>query len=801
MISVCIPVYNASRYLRECIDSILSQSYPYFELLIVDDGSTDNSREIVRSYNDPRIRLIENRHDYIGSLNILLKEARGKYIARMDADDRMIPNRLQVQIEYMERHPDIDIIGCGMRCFGEAEYECQSYRPGEIGYLDFIECCALYHPTIMMRRDSIISAEITYRQEYIYAEDYGFWAEAISKRLRIANLPDILLEYRLNPFQISYTKRTEQGKHSATIKSKLIKEWTGVVEDYLNEKSKIPSSSNKLTTVIPFYNEGIELLNTVKSIRKTAKDTVDIIVVNDHSDDGINYKEMLEGLGVYFVENPYRMGPGVSKEKGVQYCATPFFILLDAHMRFYQDNWVDLILNELESNPRQITCCKTKALKKINGIVEEKETSSTYGAFVYLGIKQYMPMAVWNPNPNIQALRNGNALCILGATYASSKEYWNYIKGFRGLLGYGCEEAFVSLKAWLEGGKCKFISDVTIGHIYKDESNYSSITPCYIYNFLFIAHLLFPTSLMCKTEAIAHHLDPNQYKHAIVLLRATQKWRKLLKEALAPRLNSCDMEYLKHINYVVHPDSMADITKRMSIFPDVLSFCESQELPRHEIGLMNGKTALLLLYIIYFRSEQQETKWRYKAHSELSDIRQYITQSSECLLSFADGLAGVGWGLIYLLDNNLLQAEEAHPLLEMIDKRIATVSPNRMLDSSIGYGYTGIAAYVTARLGYCMRNNVSHELRTDFIEELKSVCRDNISYNQPSDIYAYSINRLMSLYGCQDWSTLRTDLTDIIKLPTSIIKNQKHWRINLQTGCVGYALHLLTTKYHVDQNQ
>lgn len=87
LISVCIPVYNASLYLRECIDSILSQGYKNFELLIVDDGSTDNSSDIVRSYNDTRIRFIQNSHDYIGSLNLLLKEAKGTYIARMDADD------------------------------------------------------------------------------------------------------------------------------------------------------------------------------------------------------------------------------------------------------------------------------------------------------------------------------------------------------------------------------------------------------------------------------------------------------------------------------------------------------------------------------------------------------------------------------------------------------------------------------------------------------------------------------------------------------------------------------------------
>jgi glycosyltransferase involved in cell wall biosynthesis len=104
-------MYNASRYLRECIDSVLGQTFHDFEFLIVDDGSTDDSVEIVESYADPRIRLIRREHDYIASLNCLIDEARGEYIARMDADDVMLPHRLQQQFDYMESHPDIDVLG------------------------------------------------------------------------------------------------------------------------------------------------------------------------------------------------------------------------------------------------------------------------------------------------------------------------------------------------------------------------------------------------------------------------------------------------------------------------------------------------------------------------------------------------------------------------------------------------------------------------------------------------------------------------------------------------------------------
>ena len=119
-ISICIPMYNASLYINDCISSVLAQSFQDFELLIVDDGSTDNSCEIVNSVRDNRIRLIQNQHDYVGSLNMLLDEAKGKYIARMDADDVMYPNRLAIQYEYMENHPHIDVIGGRMTVFKQS---------------------------------------------------------------------------------------------------------------------------------------------------------------------------------------------------------------------------------------------------------------------------------------------------------------------------------------------------------------------------------------------------------------------------------------------------------------------------------------------------------------------------------------------------------------------------------------------------------------------------------------------------------------------------------------------------------
>ena len=92
-------MYNAALFIKDCINSVLSQSFQDFELLVVDDGSTDNSCEIVKNIKDNRVRLIQNQHDYVGSLNLLLDEAKGEYIAKMDADDVMCANRLTLQYE------------------------------------------------------------------------------------------------------------------------------------------------------------------------------------------------------------------------------------------------------------------------------------------------------------------------------------------------------------------------------------------------------------------------------------------------------------------------------------------------------------------------------------------------------------------------------------------------------------------------------------------------------------------------------------------------------------------------------
>ncbi|MDL2223482.1 glycosyltransferase [Bacteroidales bacterium OttesenSCG-928-M11] len=224
-ISVVMPVYNAEKYISESIDSVLKQSYSNFEFIIIDDGSTDNTLNIIQSYNDKRILLLQNNHDYIVSLNKGLQYAKGKYIARMDADDVMHIDRLRIQHAIMEEEPSITVCGTWMTHFGE-DIQAGNIARSLNGLIEdplllFLRGNFIFHPTTCIRRDFLVKHNLAY-QPYDHAEDYKLWSE-IAKRngtFYIESQP--LLYYRISKDQVSFIKKEEQQKTSSLIKKGLI---------------------------------------------------------------------------------------------------------------------------------------------------------------------------------------------------------------------------------------------------------------------------------------------------------------------------------------------------------------------------------------------------------------------------------------------------------------------------------------------------------------------------------------------------------------------------------------------------
>lgn len=200
-ISIGISVYNAEKYLGSAIYSVLNQSYPYWELIVIDDGSTDNSLEIAKQYakNDSRIRIIcDGKNKKLPNrLNQIIDEAKYSYIARMDADDIMHPQRLEKQLDFLESNKDYDLVSTGLISIDDNN-KVKGYRKVDYLYDDFNSIKASYpivHPSIMAHR-SWFKRNI-YSEEYSRAEDFELWSRAISnKDFKMAVLPDLLLYYR-----------------------------------------------------------------------------------------------------------------------------------------------------------------------------------------------------------------------------------------------------------------------------------------------------------------------------------------------------------------------------------------------------------------------------------------------------------------------------------------------------------------------------------------------------------------------------------------------------------------------------
>lgn len=210
-VTVLMPVYNAEKYVGEAIDSILNQTFKYFEFLIINDGSTDSSLDIIKSYNDPRIKIVNNKIN-LGlshTLNKGIELSQGEYIARMDADDISLPIRLAKQIEFMDSHQQICICGSWIQTFdrsGNQDIWQYSQIHEELLCSLFYNSC-FAHPSVCIRKQVLLETGLRYKQEFTPAEDYELWTRLI-ELTEGTNLPLVLLRYRNSENQMTKDENT-----------------------------------------------------------------------------------------------------------------------------------------------------------------------------------------------------------------------------------------------------------------------------------------------------------------------------------------------------------------------------------------------------------------------------------------------------------------------------------------------------------------------------------------------------------------------------------------------------------------
>lgn len=241
LVSVLMPVYNAEKYLKESIESILSQSFTDFEFIVIDDASTDQSLAIIQSYQDERIRLFKNsiRLGIAGTLNNGIQLAKGKYIARMDGDDISTPERLEKQYLFLEANSEIGLCGCQISNFEHTISGSNYSLDHSELWCDMLFFLPIAHPSVMLRKNLIERNQLFYDSSMELVEDYDFIRRLV-KCTNIANLPDFLLFHRLHIEQYSKSMAATQEEKRRQIQKDMLKE-LGIIasKDELNLHSKI----------------------------------------------------------------------------------------------------------------------------------------------------------------------------------------------------------------------------------------------------------------------------------------------------------------------------------------------------------------------------------------------------------------------------------------------------------------------------------------------------------------------------------------------------------------------------------
>lgn len=545
---------------------------------------------------------------------------------------------------------------------------------------------------------------------------------------------------------------------------------------------------NELTVIIPFLNEGVEVENTLISLLQHSEKNIRVLILNDASDDGFDYQKALSPYEVTYIENKERMGVAASRDLGISLCETDFFLLLDAHMRFYDSNWIGRILEELKNDSKSLLCCQTRALRVVDGELEDRGMLKTIGAYVNFYDYNRFLEPDWVFARDINAINTKKETlsipCVLGAAYACSKAYWMYLKGLEGLLKYGSDEPFISLKVWLNGGQCKLLSDIVIGHIYRNNSPYLHDSFSRIYNRVFIAFALLPLMEKKKLYAIERVKNLEEFNNSMFSLYNNYEEMLMKKQELSLLAVRDFYDFEKKNRLFGMPKSVLSPAKKKKLIIDIILFVISRMKENNDIGLFNGQMGVLILLYHYIKFSKENAFLKY-TNKLLDDTLKRV--SDDLPFNLHSGFIGIGWGVEYLYQRNIISGD-INEILFDIDRKIMEISPCRVTNYNLKYGLGGLVRYLLNRLYTINKEKKESPFCLDFLEEIYIKAKRIVANKDSCDCVEVYIEYIL-FYEKKD-SIKSSSIYDILLLPSLNKYSKTTKNIGLE-GQAGVALELI----------
>lgn len=521
VLSVVMPIHNPNMgaYFKRAFTAICEQQVNFdFDIYIIDDcdsvfKKSDKYNKITKFINEYKTNIpinwvdgieaekfdCDNTKDkkddykkrgclgpanaYVVAFNCITNnpdygENKPKYIVSISQDNIVESSKLQILYDEIEQS-NYDVVFNSWKNSNDEEFVFANDDVTFDVLLKNNDMCKITNSII--RISTYQSLPFLWSQYWKSLYDFEQFVYAKFRRnIKIKIIPNIL----------NYNKQhKEQFSKNDINRKEHLDMILNIYKDYGDEQPN-------LTCILMFRNEGNEIEKTIQNIRATTKNAP-IVLIDDDSIDNYNYQE-LENIypNVRYYRNEENYGTAYSRDRGVKETKTDYFVQLDGHMRFYNNNWVEYAMQFLPLYPDSILFARSLTIRKNKMGVYENEDgahfhSDSCGAFINTA-DAYEFTSHWSYVLSAEEKKNKTLIevpCCLGADYFSSKAHWAKIKGLQGLKQWGQEEPMMSIKTWLLGGKVILMSQMWVGHVYREKRPYPMDTNKTTYNHLLLNHL------------------------------------------------------------------------------------------------------------------------------------------------------------------------------------------------------------------------------------------------------------------------------------------------------------------------